>query len=118
LAGEKPADSSGPGGAAKIAQNRRFLAQTGTVCSGQRGPAAEFEESQGPALSMLGIARSRSREGMPMAYAIKTEVHDPGAKAFSSPTQGTMYGGKHIAAGGVVFVFASENEGSHWDAPS
>ena len=24
-----------------------------------------------------------------------------------------MYGGKHIAAGDTVFVFASENEGGH-----
>lgn len=46
-----------------------------------------------------------------MAFAIKAEVADPGAAAFVFTAQKTMYGGKTIAAGDVVFVFASENEG-------
>ena len=46
-----------------------------------------------------------------MAYAIKTEVRDPKAKTFAFPMQKTMYGGKLIAAGDIVFVFASETEG-------
>jgi len=46
-----------------------------------------------------------------MIFAIKTEVRDPQAKTFSFTTQKTMYGGKHIAEGDTVFVFASENEG-------
>ena len=46
-----------------------------------------------------------------MAFAIKAEVRDPGAKTFVFPAQKTMYGGKHIAEGDTVFVFASENEG-------
>lgn len=46
-----------------------------------------------------------------MAYAIKAEVRDPRAKAFTFTAQKTMYGGKHIARGDTVFVFASENEG-------
>ncbi len=46
-----------------------------------------------------------------MAFAIKAEVHDPRAKTFVFPAQKTMYGGKHIAEGDTVFVFASENEG-------
>jgi hypothetical protein len=46
-----------------------------------------------------------------VAYAIKAEVHDPRAKTFAFTAQKTMYGGKHIAEGDVVFVFASENEG-------
>ncbi|MBR0801775.1 hypothetical protein JQ615_41280 [Bradyrhizobium jicamae] len=46
-----------------------------------------------------------------MAYAIKTEICDPKAMTFAFPMQKTMYGGKHIAPGDVVFVFASENEG-------
>ena len=46
-----------------------------------------------------------------MAFAIKAEIPDPRAKAFSLVAQKTMYGGKHIAAGDTVFVFASENEG-------
>jgi hypothetical protein len=46
-----------------------------------------------------------------MPFAIKAEIHDPRAKAFSCIAQKTMYGGKHIAEGDTVFVFASENEG-------
>jgi hypothetical protein len=48
-----------------------------------------------------------------MAFAIKAEVHDPQAKTFAFTEQKTMYGGKHIAEGDTVFVFASENEGGH-----
>lgn len=46
-----------------------------------------------------------------MAFAIKAEVGDRPAKSFSFTAQKTMYGGKQIATGDVVFVFASENEG-------
>jgi hypothetical protein len=46
-----------------------------------------------------------------MAFAIKTEIRDPLAKTFVCTAQKTMYGGKHIAKGAPVFVFASENEG-------
>jgi hypothetical protein len=46
-----------------------------------------------------------------MAFAIKAEVSDPRAETFALTTQKTMYGGKHIAEGDTVFVFASENEG-------
>jgi hypothetical protein len=46
-----------------------------------------------------------------MAYAIKAAIDDPRAKTFALPAQKTMYGGKLIAAGDTVFVFASENEG-------
>jgi hypothetical protein len=45
------------------------------------------------------------------AYAIKAEVNDPRAKSFAFSEQKTMYGGRHIAKGDTVFVFASENEG-------
>jgi hypothetical protein len=44
-------------------------------------------------------------------FAIKAEVRDPRAKTFEFTAQKTMYGGKHIAAGDAIFVFASENEG-------
>ena len=44
-------------------------------------------------------------------FAIKAEVRDPGATMFSFHEQKTMYGGRHIAKGGPIFVFASENEG-------
>jgi hypothetical protein len=46
-----------------------------------------------------------------MAFAIKAEVGDPLAATFAFAAQKTMYGGKTIAVGDVVFVFASENEG-------
>jgi hypothetical protein len=46
-----------------------------------------------------------------MVYAIKAEVVDPRARAFSFTAQKTMYGGKLIAKGDAIFVFASENEG-------
>jgi hypothetical protein len=46
-----------------------------------------------------------------MAYAIKAEVKDPAAETFVFNAQKTMYGGKQIAAGCVIYLFASENEG-------
>jgi hypothetical protein len=46
-----------------------------------------------------------------MMFAIKAEVGDPEAKTFAFTAQKTMYGGKHIAKGDTIFVFASENEG-------
>jgi hypothetical protein len=46
-----------------------------------------------------------------MTYAIKAEVSDPGAKTFVFPRQKTMYGGRRVAKGDTIFVFASENEG-------
>jgi hypothetical protein len=46
-----------------------------------------------------------------MIFAIKAEVRDPRAKTFTFSAQKTMYGGKRIAKGDAIFVFASENEG-------
>lgn len=46
-----------------------------------------------------------------MVFAIKAKVCDPRAKRFAFTAQKTMYGGKHIAEGDTVYVFASENEG-------
>jgi hypothetical protein len=46
-----------------------------------------------------------------VAFAIKAEIRDPQAEMFAFTAQKTMYGGKHIAAGDTVFLFASENEG-------
>jgi hypothetical protein len=46
-----------------------------------------------------------------MAFAIKAEVGDTRATSFAFRAQKTMYGGKRIAEGDTVFVFASENEG-------
>jgi hypothetical protein len=44
-------------------------------------------------------------------YAIKAELSDPQAETFVFSAQKTMYGGKRIAKGDTIFVFASENEG-------
>ena len=44
-------------------------------------------------------------------FVIKAEVSDPQTKTFAFGAQKTMYGGKHIAKGDTIFVFASENEG-------
>lgn len=45
------------------------------------------------------------------AFAIKAAVDDVDAASFTFEAQKTMYGGKRIADGDTVFVFASENEG-------
>lgn len=44
-------------------------------------------------------------------YAIKAEVVDPSADAWTFNAHKTMYGGKHISRGDRIFVFASESEG-------
>ena len=44
-------------------------------------------------------------------FAIKAEVGEPKAQAFAFAAQKTMYGGKTIAEGDTIFIFASENEG-------
>src|SRR5467141_2748888 len=46
-----------------------------------------------------------------MMFAIKVEGSDPWAETCAFSAQKTMYGGKHIAKGDTIFVFASENEG-------
>ncbi len=44
-------------------------------------------------------------------YAIKVEISDAEARDFVFSAQKTMYGGKQIAKGDTIFIFASENEG-------
>ncbi|MFN7950144.1 MAG: hypothetical protein U0610_00310 [bacterium] len=46
-----------------------------------------------------------------MIFAIKARIDQPRAKSFDLVAQKTMYGGKKIAAGDTVYLFASENEG-------
>lgn len=46
-----------------------------------------------------------------MAFAIKADVRDARATHFAFVAQKTMYGGKDIAKGDIIFVIASENEG-------
>lgn len=48
---------------------------------------------------------------MERSFAIKAEVRDPDAEVFAFPAHKTMYGGKTIAVGDRVFLFASENSG-------
>ena len=53
----------------------------------------------------------RPNKSTSITFAIKAEVTDPSAKTFAFTAQKTMYGGKHIATGDAIFVFASENQG-------
>ena len=48
-----------------------------------------------------------------MAFVIKIEIQDPRAKTFTFSKQKTMYGGKAIAKGDTIFIFASEIQGGH-----
>jgi hypothetical protein len=60
---------------------------------------------------MLKSPEIRKRKAMGMFYAIKAGVTGLQAKTFEFSAQKTMYGGKHIAKGDTIFIFASENEG-------
>ena len=44
-------------------------------------------------------------------YAIKAEIADVQSSSWTFDAQKTMYGGRRIAAGDVIYLFASENEG-------
>src|SRR5882724_5314424 len=46
-----------------------------------------------------------------MMFAIKAEVSELRAETYAFNAHKTMYGGRHIAKGDIIFVFASENEG-------
>jgi hypothetical protein len=46
-----------------------------------------------------------------MAFAIKAEIRDALAETFTFVAQKSMYGGKRIGVGDLVFLFASEKEG-------
>jgi hypothetical protein len=48
-----------------------------------------------------------------MAFAIKAEIHDARKKVFVFSEQKSMYGGKHVAEGDTIYLFASENENGH-----
>jgi hypothetical protein len=48
---------------------------------------------------------------MRMAFAIKAEIRDPRIGLSVFRAQKTMYGGKNIAEGDTVFMFASEQQG-------
>ena len=44
-------------------------------------------------------------------YVIKTEITDLAAKSWTFDRQKTMYGGKLITKGDLIYIFASETEG-------
>jgi hypothetical protein len=46
-----------------------------------------------------------------MSFVVKAAIADPRARTFNLATQKTMYGGKAIAKGDEIFVFASETGG-------
>jgi len=46
-----------------------------------------------------------------MIFAIKAEISDPDAQAYTFNEQRTMYGGKLITEGDKIFLFASEKQG-------
>jgi hypothetical protein len=46
-----------------------------------------------------------------MFFVIKAEVRNSNVEKFAFRAQKTMYGGKQIAKGDTIFIFASENEG-------
>jgi hypothetical protein len=45
-----------------------------------------------------------------MMFVIKAEIKDSRAKTFVFNAQKTMYGGKRIAQGDTIFIFASETQ--------
>jgi len=46
-----------------------------------------------------------------VAYVIKAEIDEPEAKTFAFAGAPTMYGGRKIAVGDKVYLFASETQG-------
>lgn len=46
-----------------------------------------------------------------MNFVIKTQVDDLHRESYAFRDQKTMYGGRHLTVGDVIFIFASENEG-------
>ncbi len=46
-----------------------------------------------------------------MAFAIKAQVEDPQATLFAFTAQKTMYGGKNVSEGELIFVFVSDEDG-------
>jgi hypothetical protein len=46
-----------------------------------------------------------------MTFVIKTKVSNPLVETFAFSAQKTMYGGKGVAKGDTIFIFASENDG-------
>jgi hypothetical protein len=60
---------------------------------------------------LAGSRAGRASDWRQAVYAIKAEISEPMAGVLAFPDQKTMYGGKKIAAGDTIYLFASENEG-------
>ena len=101
---------------ADSASTRRFLAdleknerdQPLTLAEDLERPSEFWSEERLRVLARIPRAGERRTK---MTFAIKAAVSDPRARTFAFTAQKTMYGGKHIARGDIIFVFASENEG-------
>jgi len=52
-------------------------------------------------------------ESSGVTFVIKAKIDNPRAKTFTFTAQKTMYGGKHVAEGDTIFLFASENDGGN-----
>src|SRR5947207_1352063 len=93
------------------------LARVGSTmparCSPPGSDAFAASIGRGSIVKALALLKRRFRSIQvgSMTFAIKAEVSDPWAETFAFSAQKTMYGGKHIAKGDTIFVFASENEG-------
>ena len=75
------------------------------------GVEVGLRRGQRHGIGVVGHERIFSAAMMGAMYAIKAAIPDPQAVRFEFPAQKTMYGGKRIAVGDVVYLFASENEG-------
>lgn len=66
---------------------------------------------RGLSVELFAVQHGDGRDVKTAAFAIKAAVVDTKARRFVFTAQKTMYGGKRIAAGDRIYVFASENEG-------
>lgn len=64
-----------------------------------------------PNVMVTTLLRRAKKFEIGMMFAIKAEISDSRARTFAFIAQKTMYGGKRIAEGDTIFLFASENEG-------
>jgi hypothetical protein len=88
------------------------LAGLSALC-GHRLFAAQELNRAGGALAPQEDRYNSTERKMPVpgTFVIKAEVTNQRATMFTFSAQKTMYGGKRIAKGDSIFIFASENEG-------
>jgi hypothetical protein len=100
---------------------QRLVLPLREVFSSQNPPAKYMDRGFSPDRSRI-FNRDRSHSGVGLSlcalnkstsitFVIKAGVGDSSAKTIVFNAQKTMYGGKHIAEGDPIFVFASENQG-------